>query len=75
MSFCQKGGNFIDEGHEFCGKCGTPLVGPSIKLAEKAYFSDEGELVVKRTKHKGLGTKAASWLALGPIGYLAFGRD
>lgn len=42
---------------------------------EKAFFKGEGELIVKRTRHKGLATKAASWLVLGPVGYIAFGRD
>ena len=42
---------------------------------ERAYFKAEGELIVKRTKHKGAGAKAASWLVLGPVGYVAFGRD
>lgn len=42
---------------------------------ERAYFKGEGELIVKRTEHRGAGRKIASWLAGGPIGYLAFGRD
>jgi len=42
---------------------------------EKAYFKGEGELIVKRTEHRGAGRKIASWLAGGPVGYLAFGRD
>ena len=42
---------------------------------ERSFFKGEGELIVKRTKHKGAGAKAASWLFLGPVGYVAFGRD
>jgi len=42
---------------------------------EKAYYKGEGELIVKKTEHRGAGRKIASWLAGGPIGYLAFGRD
>lgn len=42
---------------------------------ERAYFTGKGELKIKKTEHRGAGRKAASWLALGPVGYLAFGRD
>jgi hypothetical protein len=42
---------------------------------EKAYFSDDGEIIVKRTEHRGSGRKIASWLVGGPIGYVALGRD
>lgn len=42
---------------------------------ERAFFTGRGELKVKKTEHRGAGRKAASWLALGPVGYLAFGRD
>ena len=42
---------------------------------EKIFFKGEGELIVKRIKHYGLGRKAVSLLFLGPIGYVVFGRD
>ena len=42
---------------------------------EKAFFKGEGELIVKRTEHRGAGRKTVSFLAGGPIGYLVFGRD
>lgn len=42
---------------------------------EKAYFRSEVEVLVKKTEHRGAGRKVASWLAAGPIGYVALGRD
>lgn len=76
MPFCQKCGTQYAEGATFCSKCGASVTGATQQVEkEKAYFKGEGELIIKRTKHKGIGTKAASWLALGPVGYLAFGRD
>jgi hypothetical protein len=42
---------------------------------ERAFFKGEGELIVKRTEHRGAGRKVASFLAGGPLGYIAFGRD
>ena len=42
---------------------------------EIAYFKGEGKLIVKKTEHRGGGRKAASFLAGGPVGYVAFGRD
>ena len=75
LPFCSKCGAQLAEGAAFCEKCGASITGTPVQVEEKAYFSGEGELIVKRTKHKGIGTKAASWLALGPVGYLAFGRD
>jgi hypothetical protein len=42
---------------------------------EKAFFRDDGEIIVKRTEHRGKGRKIASWLVGGPIGYVAIGRD
>ena len=49
--------------------------GTLVEAKEKAFFKDEGELIVKRTKHKGAGAKVASLLVLGPVGYVVFGRD
>jgi hypothetical protein len=42
---------------------------------EISYYSGEGELIVKRTEHRGAGRKIASTVALGPVGYVLFGRD
>jgi ribosomal protein S27AE len=42
---------------------------------EKAFFRDDGEIIVKRTEHRGKGRKIGSWLVAGPIGYVAIGRD
>ena len=33
---------------------------------EKAYFRSEGEVIVRKTEHRGAGRKVASWLAAGP---------
>ena len=79
MTFCSNCGKEMDSAAKFCPNCGNAagFSGPSIPHAaeEKAYFKAEGELIVKRTKHKGAGAKVASWLVLGPVGYVAFGRD
>jgi hypothetical protein len=42
---------------------------------ERAFFRDEGQIIVKRTEHRGGGRKIASFLLGGAIGYLAVGRD
>jgi hypothetical protein len=42
---------------------------------ETAFFRGEGELIVKRTEHRGAGRKVVSFLAGGPLGYVVFGRD
>jgi hypothetical protein len=42
---------------------------------EISYYTGEGELIVKRTEHRGAGRKIASTIALGPVGYVLFGRD
>jgi hypothetical protein len=39
------------------------------------FFRSEGEVIVRKTKHRGAGRKIGSWLAAGPIGYVALGRD
>jgi hypothetical protein len=74
----------------FCSKCGNKLFveesasdePPPQHLLEsyrvekeKAFFKAEGEVMVRRTEHRGGGRKIASWLAGGPIGYVALGRD
>ena len=82
MPFCPNCGKEIASTTKFCANCGAtvgastlPSPVPAIGAEEKAYFKGEGELIVKRTKHKGAGAKAASLLVLGPVGYVAFGRD
>lgn len=42
---------------------------------ERIFYRGTGELQVLRIKHHGLGRKVASWLALGPIGYVLIGKD
>ena len=88
MKFCSNCGSQIADGVKFCANCGnavqrttqnpvyipTPPPPARNEPEETAYFKGEGELVVKRTEHRGAGRKVAS-LALGPVGYLAFGRD
>jgi RNA polymerase subunit RPABC4/transcription elongation factor Spt4 len=72
----------ISSENNFCPYCATDLRVQSAPVritgaresGETAYFKGEGELVVKRTEHRGAGRKVAS-LAMGPVGYLAFGRD
>ena len=89
--FCGKCGSQVPNENKFCAGCGSPVggqaVSPNVQTAtpssqsstqtekETEYFRGEGELIVKKTKHKGLGIKAVSFLAGGPIGYVAFGRD
>ena len=46
-----------------------------VEIPEIEYYRGEGELIVKRTEHRGGSRKAASLLAGGVIGYVAFGRD
>ena len=86
MPFCSNCGFQVQAGAKFCPNCGVPvqpqvqqpstqLVTQPTELEEKAFFKGDGELIVKRTEHRGAGRKVASWLALGPVGYVAFGRD
>ena len=42
---------------------------------ERVYYRGEGELIVKKTEHRGAARKVVSFLAGGPIGYVVFGRD
>ena len=79
MTFCSNCGKEIELTTKFCANCGA-FVGASYPSArsvaeERSYFKGEGELIVKRTKHKGAAAKAASWLVGGPIAYVCFGRD
>ena len=84
MSFCPSCGTKLEENSKFCPSCGTPVKSPPsgqndasqiTQTKETVFYKGHGTLVIKRTKKKGAGAKAASWLALGPIGYVAFGRD
>lgn len=83
MVFCGNCGASVQEGTKFCPNCGKLMQpgGSSTQVSqesedvERAFFKGEGELVVKRTEHRGAGRKMASFLAGGPIGYVAFGRD
>jgi hypothetical protein len=52
-----------------------PILGSYNAEKENAYFRSEGEVLVKKTEHRGAGRKVASWLAACPIGYVATGRD
>jgi hypothetical protein len=84
MGFCGNCGAEIQVAAKFCPHCGAPVGQPSpitpqeatpAKVEEeKVFYKGEGELIVKRTEHQGAGRKIASWY-LGPVGYLAFGRD
>lgn len=81
--FCSSCGKELPEESKFCVNCGFKLLSDnsshqnSMTQTEKEteYFRGDGEVIIKRTQHKGLGIKAVSWLAGGPIGYVAFGRD
>ncbi len=87
MPFCNNCGTQYEGSLRFCSNCGASLQTPvpvpaqpsppimQTTIEEKAYFRGRGELVIKKTEHRGAGRKAASWLALGPVGYVAFGRD
>lgn len=70
----------------FCSKCGTKLIDDSIgntelnfeqydSKKERVFFEDKGEIIVKKTEHRGSGRKVASWLVAGPIGYILIGKD
>jgi hypothetical protein len=89
MAFCSSCGTQLLPEVKFCSNCGgsTGFVGstqpaqiqqvsmPVQPPKEISYFRGEGKLIVKKTEHRGGGRKAASFLAGGPVGYVAFGRD
>lgn len=84
MAFCSNCGSQVLEGSKFCSSCGSSVVSvvnpprPSTQTTsekEKVFFKGEGELIVRTTKHHGVGRKAASWLLAGPVGYALVGRD
>jgi len=87
--FCVNCGSQIPDGSKFCSGCGTQM-GESVSNVasqtmtipkqnqsekEKVFYKGEGELLVRSTKHHGMGRKAASFLVGGPIGYVIAGRD
>jgi hypothetical protein len=88
-TFCRSCETPNDLEARFCSKCGNKLFAEGTEEApppkplmeiynvdrEKAYFKSEGEVIVRKTEHRGAGRKIASWLAAGPIGYVALGRD
>ena len=81
MPFCVRCGSELQAGQKFCPSCGANVelgqaqMPSPLPVEEKAFYKGDGELVVKKTEHRGAGRKIASFLALGPVGYLAFGRD
>lgn len=84
LVFCSNCGNQVLDGSKFCSGCGSAIGAPSVAPAqtapaandkEKVFFRGEGELIIRTTKHHGVGRKAASWLFGGPIGYAVIGRD
>lgn len=89
MPYCSNCGSQTLEGAKFCPNCGTTqhitqqtvvqtATSPGVIPAtheEKAYFKGEGELIVKRTEHRGAGRKLASLAFAGPVGYVLFGGD
>ena len=92
MVFCSGCGTQLQPNVRFCSGCGspvgapgtqpippqTPAAAPPAEPKETAYFKGAGELVVKRTEHKGTVTKAGALLFAAPtlgLSYLAFGRD
>ncbi len=88
--FCGHCGVQAPDNYRFCPACGSPFSNVEVPQStpnivqsqnqvkedeETEYYRGEGELIVKRTEHRGAGRKAVSWLAGGVIGYVAFGRD
>jgi hypothetical protein len=88
---CTNCGIQLKEAVRFCPNCGSPIGGSIVSNIttpikkeqpmvtdhnkEKAYYRGEGELIIRTTKHHGVGRKAVSFLAGGPIGYAIAGRD
>lgn len=73
------------EGQKYCGNCGTPhdtmqaiASKQSVEEDELEYYRGMGELIVKRTEHRGAVRKIGSLIfvpfTLG-TSYLLFGRD
>lgn len=70
MFLCLRCGIQLAEEFAFCGKCGAYIAGIPTQVEDKPYFSSEGELFVKRAKHKGKGTKTIPRIFRGFLGYL-----
>jgi len=84
LVFCSNCGSQVADESKFCSGCGRTVGAPNTAPAqtpptsegkEKLFFRGEGELIIRTTKHHGVGRKAASWLFGGPIGYVVIGRD
>lgn len=76
--FCPSCGKPVTSGQgsgSIVDNTGKSMTAETPEVKEKIYFEGEGELIVKKVEHRGVGRKAASFLAGGPIGYIAFGRD
>jgi hypothetical protein len=91
MPFCNNCGAQLQEGVKFCNNCGAPtqpqqqVVQSAIpqnvtskEPEEIAYYKGEGELIIKRTEHRGAARKTMGILAgigtLG-VGYVLIGKD
>lgn len=84
LVFCSNCGSQVLDGSKFCSGCGSAIgtsntapaqTTPTTSDKEKVFFRGEGELIIRTTKHHGVGRKAASWLLAGPVGYAVLGRD
>ena len=89
--FCGKCGTQVPDENKFCSNCGSPMGAqqpansppqPQVSAQpqgdpskEKVFYKGEGELLVRTTKHHGMGRKAASFIVGGGVGYLIAGRD
>ena len=91
--FCGQCGNQAPDNYKFCPGCGTSLLSSdqvkqtdngnlstssSTNEQEIEYYRGQGELILKRTEHRGAARKLGG-LALAPatlgLSYLAFSRD
>jgi len=83
MPFCVNCGAQLQEGVKFCNNCGASTqpqqqIVQSKEPEEIAYYKGEGELIIKRTEHRGAARKTMGVIAgLGTlgVGYLLIGKD
>ncbi len=88
--YCPNCGAPNEDTAKFCVRCGSPLpvnpvntppiIAQSVQaqpaeVKETVFYKGEGELVIRKMQQRSTARKVASWLTLGPIGYVAFGRD
>ena len=89
--FCGKCGSQVPDDNKFCSGCGSPMTIPQENITniqstptqvphsdpskEKVFYKGEGELLIRTTKHHGMGRKAASFIVGAGVGYLIAGRD